>query len=176
VLGPQERNQLEHQLRSAVADHDLLLIDLPAGSGADTLDFIGESDELLLVITPDPTSFLDAYVLVKSLAQRIIPETVSVICNISPGRDASAALFAEFARLIAPHLRATVLRHIGTVPEDTAMRRAVLGKRPCVVASPGAPASLAIRQLAAVVAMTDPALTPASLAEPRRREVTHAHG
>ena len=48
---------------------DIILVDTGAGVGRNVLDFIMASDEVLLVITPEPTALTDGYAVLKSYHQ-----------------------------------------------------------------------------------------------------------
>ena len=133
-----------------------MIVDLPAGCSADTLDCIGDGDELILVMTPEPTSFLDAFALIKGLSQRTMPALISVLSNMAVSDASATATFAEFARLTRRLHGAAVLRHIGAIPHDPAMQRAVMAKSPCILAHPAAAATHAIHRLASRVHPLEP--------------------
>lgn len=55
---------------------DFILIDTGAGISENVMSFIGASDEVILVTTPEPTSLTDAYALLKSIKIK------GIVCNL----------------------------------------------------------------------------------------------
>jgi flagellar biosynthesis protein FlhG len=58
-----------------------LLIDTGAGLGQAVLAFIGASDEVIIVITPEPSSMADAYGLLKWVKAQMKPKNINIIVN-----------------------------------------------------------------------------------------------
>jgi ATPases involved in chromosome partitioning len=56
-------------------DHfDLVIIDSGAGIGDNVLFFVGRVQEVVLVLSPEPTSLVDAYAVVKVLSLHYIED------------------------------------------------------------------------------------------------------
>jgi flagellar biosynthesis protein FlhG len=51
-------------------DVDIILIDSPSGIGTHATSLIQGADQILVVTTPEPTSFSDAYAMIKVLVRR----------------------------------------------------------------------------------------------------------
>lgn len=62
-----ERRTLLEKLKSVEFFYDFLLIDSAPGLGDDVFAMCMGSDEIVVVVTPDGTSFRDAYALIKVL-------------------------------------------------------------------------------------------------------------
>ena len=60
---------------------DLVLVDSGAGIGDNVLFFVGAAQEALLVVSPEPTSLVDAYATVKVLSQKAGVRHFNVIIN-----------------------------------------------------------------------------------------------
>ena len=53
-------------LSSLQSEIDYLIVDCPAGASDSTLFFVNAADIALVVLVAEPTSFLDAYALLKA--------------------------------------------------------------------------------------------------------------
>ena len=69
---------------------DLVLVDSGAGIGDNVLFFVGAAQEALLVVSPEPTSLVDAYAVVKVLSQQAGREAVQRDHQPGGGRAAGA--------------------------------------------------------------------------------------
>ena len=111
---------------------DLVIIDSGAGIGDNVLFFVGAAQEVVLVLSPEPTSLVDAYAVVKVLSQHEMP-----------ARD----MFQKLSTVTGRFLTAK-LRHLGYVPRDENVHRAVMAQKPVVDLFPMAPASRALVDVA----------------------------
>ncbi|HSO19180.1 MAG TPA: MinD/ParA family protein [Desulfosarcina sp.] len=60
---------------------DILLIDSAAGISPTVMDFSVSAQEIMVVVTPEPTSITDAYALMKVLSTRYAEKTCRLIVN-----------------------------------------------------------------------------------------------
>jgi len=67
-ISQKRRDAVLRGLSDLEAQHDLIVLDAPAGIGSGVLALARQADELLLVTTPEPTSLVDAYALLKAAA------------------------------------------------------------------------------------------------------------
>jgi flagellar biosynthesis protein FlhG len=70
-LGEDQKLRLIATLDGLAERFDLVLIDSGAGIGDNVLFFVGVAQEIVLVVTPEPTSLVDAYAAVKVLSQQM---------------------------------------------------------------------------------------------------------
>ena len=84
---------------------DLVLVDSGAGIGDNVLFFVGAAQEALLVVSPEPTSLVDAYAVVKVLSQQAGVQHFSVIINPVvdelPAREIFPKLTAVTSRFLS---------------------------------------------------------------------------
>jgi flagellar biosynthesis protein FlhG len=151
TLTEPERARLSLALRPYATEYDDVLIDTGSGIGSDNLKLLTKSDMILVVLTPEPTSFMDAYALVKALSLKHGCAAVSVVTNMVPTLDAGRQLFEHFRDVMAKFLEVK-LTHLGSIPEDPHVRQAIFRKRCCVEAYPSSRASKAIAKIAKVIA------------------------
>ncbi len=79
-----DRDQQVHLFRKLgeiEKEIDYLVIDTGAGIAPHTLRFVANSDEVLIVATPEPSSMTDAYSLIKIMVTRYQINKFRVIAN-----------------------------------------------------------------------------------------------
>jgi flagellar biosynthesis protein FlhG len=126
---------------------DLVLVDSGAGIGDNVLFFVGAAQEAILVVSPEPTSLVDAYATVKVLSQKAGVRHFGVIINPVIDELPAREIFNKLTQVTSRFLSASV-RHLGYVPRDENLHRAIMAQRPLVDAFPHSPASRALNVLA----------------------------
>lgn len=129
-----ERFELIRRTDVLSARTDMLIIDAPAGAGDNTLDFIAASDRVVVVIVPEPTSFMDAYALIKSAHLERKLQRFSIVMNMESVAMEAQKHFEKF-RSIALRFLDVELTYLGHVPNSPRMRRAVQERRPVMVSN-----------------------------------------
>lgn len=162
TLSAAERGRLIGALAPYSADLDHIVIDMGGGLDASALALVATADVPLIVVAPEPTSFLDAYAVVKALAVGHGVTRFRIVANMVRHDIAGRELFDQF-RAIATRFLDVELSYAGAIPSDPYVRAAVARKSCCVEAFPGAPASKAFARLARNLL---PEPTPAPRAEP----------
>jgi flagellar biosynthesis protein FlhG len=126
---------------------DLVLIDTGAGIGDNVLFFVGAAQEALLIVSPEPTSLVDAYAVVKVLSQQAGVRHFSVVVNPVVDELPAREIFHKLTAVTSRFLSAKV-RHLGYVPRDENLHRAIMAQRPVVDLFPLSPASRALGVIA----------------------------
>ncbi len=142
---------LVHRLYELDMMADYILIDTGAGISDSVMEFVAASEEVLLVITPEPTSITDAYALLKSLGRHTeyAPDKtiIKMIANQIKNQKDSHELFDKLSIVVNKFLNIDV-EHFGSVPYDVNMHRAVMKQAPVSFAAPNSPAAVAISSIA----------------------------
>ncbi|MCB0411533.1 MAG: MinD/ParA family protein [Bdellovibrionales bacterium] len=135
------------QVEALEGQFDLLLIDTAPGIADNVLYLNSASEEIVIVLTPEPTSLADAYALIKVLNQRQGEKKFSVIANMV--RDEREALLA-FQRLsdVASRFLYVSLDFKGFVPMDLNLRQAIKSQQLILKSCASSPSAMAIRDLA----------------------------
>ena len=148
-LDDYRREQLLRSLGLADESADLMIVDTASGMSRQTLELCRSAHDLLVVATPDMTTFSDAYGLVKTLQhERALTGSPRLIVNLATTPE-EAEEAANRMKLFARHFLRLELEVLGTVPLDPAVARAVRAQQPTVLAHPQSPAAIAYRALAA---------------------------
>ena len=135
------------ELGVIAGEQDALLLDLGAGiAPATVLSMLG-ADWIVLVTQPEIAALVDAYAVIKCVAQIKKDARFLVVVNrvSTPGRGEMA-----FQRLteVASQNVGVELRYLGEVPDDDSVMHHRLGQLPLVVTDPEAPTSMAVKALA----------------------------
>jgi flagellar biosynthesis protein FlhG len=164
TLSAAERGRLLEALRPHAAHYDHIVIDTGGGIEASSLALVAAADTPLIVLTPEPTSFVDAYAMVKALSVSHGTPSFEIVANMAPHDLAARALFDKFRAIVTRFIDVD-LAYAGAIPADPFVREAVLRKRCVVEAFPGAPAARAFAALARRMACPPPALPEKTYAE-----------
>lgn len=143
---------IEHRLVSEyealTRDIELVLIDAPSVSTDPALAAL--ADNLVLVLTPDIQTLMQAYAMVKRLALEFARRRFDVLVNRARDMNEAQAIFQRLSQVTSEFLGVS-LRWVGFVPEDPMVRRAVLLGTTTLHGFPGSEAGTACSQLAAVL-------------------------
>ena len=158
-LTTEVRTQLLAVIQKVAPRYDRILLDTGAGISDVVLHAVSLADEVLVIVTPEPTSMTDAYATIKVLAtlqkRRHVRLIVNQVSVAGEGRTIHKQLQLVVDRFVAPQLKAEgdpvplVLELIGEIPTDPAVREAVTKRSLLLAAMPGAPAAKAITAAAA---------------------------
>jgi flagellar biosynthesis protein FlhG len=126
---------------------DFIIIDTMAGIGRSAISFVVAADEVLLVSTPEPSSIVDAYAMLKTVYQRRETATVRLIANMVGNKNQAVALYNKLSNAARQYL-GRKLSYLGMVPRDPHVSQAVMQSQPFVLRYPASPASKAIGDIA----------------------------
>lgn len=146
-LHPDELDLLIHEMAGLTADADTVFIDTAAGLSDNVLAFVEAADEVLVVTTPEPTAYTDAYAMLKVIADRDESADVGLIVNMALTRREAETAAAGVTLICKQFLNFTV-RDMGWIPRDVEVAHSIRRQRSFVEHAPNCAASRAVRQLA----------------------------
>ncbi|HOQ88634.1 MAG TPA: hypothetical protein PLX03_00705, partial [Candidatus Hydrogenedentes bacterium] len=126
-------NDLQRQM-------DFVIIDTMAGIGRNATAFAVAADEVLLVATPEPSSIVDAYAMLKTLVAMRGNIHVRLVVNQVLNQNQAQAVAAKLGRVALNYL-GKPLSCAGWVPRDPHVSQAVMQSSPLLNVFPDAPAS-----------------------------------
>ena len=127
---------------------DVLIVDTAAGISPIVARFVQAAQHPIVVVCDEPASLTDAYALIKVFSQNYEIPRFHVVTNQSATKAAGRKLFNKLARVTDAYLD-VVIRHLGDVPRDDYLIKAVREQRAVVEAYPKSEAGLAFLQVAA---------------------------
>lgn len=142
-----ELNGIIGAFSSLAEEVDVLIVDVAAGISPSVLQFCLAAQEILVVVCDEPSSLTDAYALVKVLARDHGARRFHTIANRVDSREHGRRLHNKL-QAVCDRFLDIPLQHMGTIPEDPLLRRAVQMQTPVVTAYPSSPAARAFKELA----------------------------
>lgn len=126
---------------------DLIFIDTGAGISANVVDFVFMADEVLVIMSTEPTAFADAYAMVKVVSMEKPSMSVGVIINMSKNENDSRRIFYKFYEIVKRFLDIDVLYH-GSIATDKVVAEAVIRRIPLAVYAGKSPPMQSLRKIA----------------------------
>ncbi len=127
--------------------YDVMLIDTAPGIADNVLYLNSAAQEIVVVLTPDPSSLTDAYALIKVLHQRQRESKFSVVCNQVRDDADGQRVFERLQSVIAQFLPVT-LTYRGAIPSDPSLRQCTRGQQIICKSLPQAESARALSSLA----------------------------
>jgi len=149
-LGEAQRYKLSTFLKQVSSDFDYVIIDTAAGIGSSVLWYNQMSDHNIFVLSPDPTAMTDAYALIKLLSRDHGISRFNLVINFVRGNHESNHTLNTIRRVTQRFLDLKIA-HMGSIPEDRVVRKAVLDQLPFIEQTPGSKAARAVHAMAARV-------------------------
>ena len=128
-------------------DVDLILIDSPSGIGKNAISMVQVADQILVVTTPEPTSFSDAYAMIKVLSRRPLRCVPSLLVNQADSDDEALSV-ARRVRTVAKRFLNLDIEYWGCVLADESVSKSVQRQEPFLSTYPYSPAASCIYSLA----------------------------
>jgi flagellar biosynthesis protein FlhG len=130
---------------------DILLIDTGAGLGHTVLNFITASDDVIVVMTPEPPSMTDAYGLVKTIAGETEKININVVVNRVHNETEARQAFERLQYAVRKFL-GIPLNLLGWIYDDPLVGRSVMEQKPLALSNPQSRAYKCVQWIAGNVA------------------------
>lgn len=140
------KERLIQQLILLESQYDYIIVDTAAGIARYVIDFVAYADEVIVVISSEPTSIMDAYAVIK-VAHKKNPQIrvrilVNQIKSVSEGKEAF-----EKVKIAADRFLKLSLVPIGFIFSDINVIKAVKNQQPFILAYPQSSASHCIYKI-----------------------------
>lgn len=131
--------------------YDVIIIDTGAGISDAVLEFLLISPEIVLVVTPEPTSITDAYALLKTVNRKkefeAEQKTIHVLSNRVENEAEGQEIYDKLNTVSSKFLNVE-LEYIGYICQDRDISRAVIEQKPIMISRPQGPTSVSIANIA----------------------------
>jgi flagellar biosynthesis protein FlhG len=148
TLSDEQKIAFVTELDALTHDIDVVLVDTGSGISDTVTYFTTAAQEIIVVVTPDPSSMTDAYALLKVLASKHHEKRFWVLANTVDGELAARRLYDTLSRTALRYLNIS-LDFLGWVPWDQELRRASSRGQLVSTDSAGAPSARAFSTIAA---------------------------
>ncbi len=131
--------------------YDVVIIDTGAGITDSVMEFVMVSPEILLVVTPEPTSITDAYSLLKVLRRKDdfnpMYKTINVVSNRVSRTDEGREIYEKMNTVSSKFLN-TRLQYLGEIYQDRNASLAIIEQKPVCLSYPLSQAARGISGIA----------------------------
>lgn len=142
---------------------DFILIDTGAGIANNVMEFVSSSPEVLLVLTPEPSSLTDSYSLIKALYGNpgfVRHSTnIEVVVNRTVSSDDGQLVYDKLSSVISKFLQGEV-HFFGTIPQDGLLEKSVRAQKIVSMTVPNARSAKAFERLAQSLIDGEPNIEP----------------
>ena len=116
-LTKQQKVQILRELDLVIDRMDLLLIDTAAGISSNVMDFNAIAQEIIVVVSPEPTAITDAYALMKVLALKYAEKSCQIIVNLANTTQQGSEVFRQL-HLVTERFLDMKIEYVGSVLFD----------------------------------------------------------
>ena len=129
---------------------DILMIDTAAGISHSVMSFLLAADQVVVVTTPEPTAYMDAYALIKVLVGHDRDKSLQMIVNMATNESEGREVFKVLTGMTRQWLHAG-FDSLGVIPRDVDVLQSVRSNAPVLVHSPHSVAAKRLRHIAAAL-------------------------
>lgn len=122
-------------LKGAMSEYDIVIFDTAPGLGDHVLNFNASAHDIVVVTHPEPTALMDAYALIKVLAEERKEKYFKLLINRSRSLADGLDAFKKITEVSDQFLNISI-DFLGSVPEDPSVSDAVRAQKPAVIRSP----------------------------------------
>ena len=131
-LDSQKRWEIIRSLDVLKKDLDILVVDTPAGASDSSIEFSAACDAVIVVLVPEPTSFMDAYSFIKALYLEKKFESVSIVVNLAKNEQAAKKSYDSFKKIVTKFLNVN-MQFFGWLPESKSIAGSIVARKPAVL-------------------------------------------
>jgi flagellar biosynthesis protein FlhG len=139
------------QLDLLVDSVDILLIDTAAGISTNVMDFNVTAQEIMVVVSPEPTSLTDAYALMKVLSLKYAEKNCKLLVNQAGNVQEALDIYRQLDMVVKKFLDISI-EYVGCVLYDDRVRQGVRRQKIVTETYPGCKASRCFAALAKRIA------------------------
>jgi flagellar biosynthesis protein FlhG len=138
---------LIHELESYAQEMDYILIDTGAGISNIVLGFIAAADDVVIVITPEPTSITDGYGIIKVLSKFKLHKKVYLVVNMASNMQEAQESARKIETVANKYLEIKINR-LGVIYYDNSVKKSIKEMTPFIVKFPRSQVTRDVVQIA----------------------------
>ena len=116
-LSRDQKIQILTQLDLLIDSVDILLIDTAAGISSNVMDFNATAQEVVVVVSPEPTSITDAYALMKVLSLKYSGKACKLVVNMARRPEEGREVFRQL-QLVTNRFLDITIEYLGCILFD----------------------------------------------------------
>ena len=126
-LGDLERHKIIKNFSDLTKKPEYMIIDVGAGAEASSMTFMASANKILVVLTGEPTSFIDAYALIKASFFDYKMNNFGIIINMSTSALQAKLNFDKFQSITHKFLDVN-LKYMGHIPASQKIKNSILSR------------------------------------------------
>lgn len=134
------------QLNKIAPQYDFIILDSSAGADEITINQLSKSDYNIVVATPEPTSVMDAYVLLKFIFENTEVTKNYVVFNKSESKDDSDSAFQNLSTALRHFLKSEISL-LGVIGYDRVVYKSIMEQVILIKSYPNSKSALEINEL-----------------------------
>ncbi len=142
---------------------DFVLIDTGAGISHSVMEFVTASPEVLIIMTPEPSSLTDSYSLIKTLFGNpgFVPAgtRIETVVNRTVSEADGKLVYDKFSSVVSKFLQGEV-HYYGMIPQDIQLEKSVREQKIVSLSAPNSKSARAFHVLAKSLVDGGPAVMP----------------
>ena len=158
-LTREQKIQMFTQLDDLIDSVDILFIDTAAGISPNVMDFNATAQEIVVVVSPEPTSITDAYALMKVLSLKYSEKVCKLLVNMTTRPDEGREVFRQL-HLVTDRFLDITSEYLGSILYDEKVTKGVKNQKIVSELYPDGQASRCYKDLARKIAHMPPANLP----------------
>jgi flagellar biosynthesis protein FlhG len=147
------------QLDGLIDSVDILLIDTAAGISSNVMDFNATAQEIVVVVSPEPTSITDAYALMKVLSLKYSEKVCKLLVNMATHPEEGREVFRQL-HLVTDRFLDITNEYLGCILYDEKVTRGVKNQKIVSELYPDTQVSRCFKDLARKIANMPPLNLP----------------
>lgn len=159
-------NLTEGEKINLMAEFDLLqgeidtfFLDTGAGISSNVMYFNTAAQEIIVVVSPEPTAITDAYAIMKVLSTKYSERHFKLLVNSVKNRKEALDVYNNLCSVSDKFLNISI-DYVGHIPYDESLTKAVMRQRIVLDLYPESPASMNFTKLAKKVKKNVPKMEP----------------
>ncbi len=141
------KEELVSQLELYSKEMDFLLIDTGAGISQAVLGFVASADDVVIVVTPEPTSITDGYGILKVLSKFKLQRQAYIVINMANDfREAQES--AQRIETVSKRFLDIEIKRLGVIYFDNKVKQSVKEMTPFIINFPRSQAARDVTSIA----------------------------
>ena len=126
-LSDLERHKIIRSFNDLQKKPEYMLIDVGAGAEPSSMTFLASADKVVVVITGEPTSFIDAYTLIKTSFLDYKMNNFGIIVNMAFSPLQAKLNFDKFQSITHKFLDVN-LKYVGHIPNSQKVKNSIISR------------------------------------------------
>ncbi len=139
-------DQLFNQLKKIQSKYDFIILDTSSGAGDDVISILQKSDVNVIVTSPEPTSVMDAYVMIKLLNGCNYSGKKAVLVNKCTDHDEGQTAFKNLESAVNHFLKEKLIL-LGMINSDRSVTESIIAQELLLKKNPSSIVSRQIQNI-----------------------------